>query len=323
MTFHDFSAGENDNGRRIDRIIRHFVSSSGLSGLYSAFRKGLIKINGKKVMPSEKIHSGDTVSIADFLLQNQAEAPTDLQTSPSAFPFPILFHNEHVLIINKPYGISVHGNACALDHAVKQLYSSDIHRAKSLAFEPGPQHRLDRRTSGLLVFSWSIEGAHYLSRAFADGSIQKTYLALVEGELKGAAFWQDSLTANHKYAPHTFQTVQVVAATDTAAKNAITKAAPIAYGMIRSRPCTLVCFELATGRKHQIRVQSAFHGFPLLGDTAYGAAKIESDQQLYLHAYMLSFTENPIALPHLIKAPLPPLFRSQLTYAGIQFQKNE
>lgn len=223
------------------------------------------------------------------------------------------------MIINKPYDICVHGSTDAIECAVKQLYRTAAQRMQSLAFAPGPLHRLDRRTSGLLVFSWSIEGARYLSGAFADGSIKKTYLALVERELKTAARWEDRLISRHSSTPHAFQTMQVTASPIASAKHAITEATPLAYGVLHSSPCTLVRFELGTGRKHQIRVQSAFHGFPLLGDNAYGAAVIEDGQQLYLHAHTLSFRENSIALPARVKAPLPPAFVSRLIEAGIVF----
>ena len=107
MDFTEFSAGADDDGRRLDRIIRRFIATEQLSGIYKAIRKGLVKVNGRKASAEQHIHEKDIITIASFLLKQEDSGTAE--AAPYTFPYEILFHNEHILIINKPYGTTVHG----------------------------------------------------------------------------------------------------------------------------------------------------------------------------------------------------------------------
>ena len=94
------------------------------------------------------------------------------------------------------------------------------------------------------------------------------------------------------------------------AKRAITKAKPLCRASYKGRSVTLAEYEIETGRMHQIRAQSAFHGFPLLGDTAYGGSRIDEVQDFFLHAYEVRVGENPVGLPPVLTSTLPHAFES-------------
>ena len=94
------------------------------------------------------------------------------------------------------------------------------------------------------------------------------------------------------------------------AKRAITKAKPLCRASYKGRSVTLAEYEIETGRMHQIRAQSSFHGFPLLGDTAYGGSRIDEVQDFFLHAYEVHIGENPVGLPPVITSTLPHAFES-------------
>jgi len=332
MTFSDFTAGADDSGRRLDKIIRRFIPEQNLSRLYSALRKGLIKLNGKKAAPDCRVNAGDTLNIADILLDLQNpltarqggqrfcdKADTAQHDAHDTVPYKIIFQNRHALIINKPYGIRVHGGNDALDTAVRQMYTAQTDAASSLSFTPGPVHRLDRRTTGLLVFSQSINGARFLSEAFTSGAVKKTYIALICGKMTADALWEDAIIENSN-AGRGFKTVTVVPCRGGGAKNARTRAIPLETGMFKGRPCTLALFHIDTGRKHQIRAQTAHHGFPLLGDSAYGADVISSECAHFLHSYSLVFPHNNLGLPKKLTAPLPAAFQKILNTLGMQGQ---
>lgn len=329
MTFSDFTAGADDSGRRLDRLARRFIPEHNLSGLYGALRKGLIKLNGKKAAPNCRINAGDTLTVADILLDRRTP-PTARQGTQAfesgagvrrdacvSFPYEIVFQNRHALVINKPCGVSVHGGEDALDFAVRRLYAATPGEQSSLSFVPGPVHRLDRRTTGLLVFSQSIDGARFLSGAFASGAVKKTYLALVCGTMTGKALWEDAIV-NDSGAARGFKTVKVVPCAADGAKNARTRAIPLEIGMYKGSPCTLAAFRIDTGRKHQIRAQAAYHGFPLLGDSAYGAFVIEAECAHFLHSYSLDLPENNLGLPEKLTAPLPVAFQVMLSTIGMK-----
>ena len=363
MDFTDFAAGSDDGGRRVDRVLRRFLHGVNLSSVYGALRKGLILVNARRVKPDARIESGDVVSIASFLLQNEKssdsekygtgiENPRENKTAP--LPYTVVFANEHFLVIDKPYGVAVQGKN-SIAEKIAAYYAASVPKEKrSLSFVAGPLHRLDRNTTGILFFSWSLEGAAWFSRELKAHRIRKKYVALAEGDMESECVWEDFIKKNDE-PKALFYTVRVmsgstagagdvqnltsgtvdvqnlasgaagtrdcnaagasVSAKDVCtaihgAKRAVTKAKPLCRASYKGRSVTLAEYEIETGRMHQIRAQSAFHGFPLLGDTAYGGSRIDEVQDFFLHAYEVRVGENPVGLPPVLTSTLPHAFES-------------
>ncbi len=318
MDFTIFTAGADDGGRRADRIIKAFLPGQSLSSIYKIMRKGLIKVDGKKVSPDEKILEGSQIKIASFLLEKSESASSHVSEKKIDDGL-VLFRNEDLLILNKPYDIPVQsgGNSktTLTDLVLSDWEYSQSERKESLSFKPGPLHRLDRRTSGIIVFSQSLKGAKYFSEGIKNHNIKKTYIALVEGRLSKSEEWNDFIDSEQTANEHSNDFKKVTVRTNligesSGEKSARTFAEPLAFSSYKKREVTLVKFKIGTGRKHQIRAQSAFHGHPLLGDTAYGAADISKDAEnaggrlLYLHACLLEFPpENPCGIPQKIECP--------------------
>lgn len=306
MEFKDFSFGKDDTGRRLDKIIRKFFPDSPLSELYSLIRKGLVKINGKKTKENYKILENDVLNIAAFLLQshkNQENKEEDSKISEykgtTDVEKLIVFKNEHLLILNKPYDMTVHGDSESLDVAVKEWYSKNI-RNDSLSFRPGPLHRLDRKTTGLITFSLSSMGARWFSENIENHVIKKSYLGIMEGELKKTEKWTDKIIK--KEDSKGFVTV---CKDEKNGKTAITTAIPLKHDVFSGKKITLCQFNIETGRHHQIRSQCSIHGHPLLGDSAYGSKMKETGKRsFYLHAWKLYFpSDNPLNLPEELICP--------------------
>ena len=337
MDFTDFAAGSDDGGRRVDRVLRRFLHGVNLSSVYGALRKGLILVNAQRVKPDARIESGDVISIASFLLQNEKSSGSENTPvenrrvyKAASLPYTIVFANEHFLVIDKPYGVAVQGkNSIAEKIAV--YYDASVPKEKrSLSFVAGPLHRLDKNTTGILFFSWSLEGAAWFSRELKAHRIRKKYIALVEGAMESECVWEDFIKKNDE-PKALFYTVRVVSGSTAGtgdvqnlasgaasgslaamhgAKRAITKAKPLCRASYKGQSVTLAEYEIETGRMHQIRAQSAFHGFPLLGDTAYGGSRIDEAQAFFLHAYEVRIGENPVGLPPVITSTLPHAFES-------------
>ena len=327
MDFHEFKTGQNDISRRIDKVIRIFAPSLSLSEIYKAIRKGLIRVNNKKTRAEYRIEKNDVIFIAAFLLNKENKSPSNKEkiTFQSILPIKpdIVFENDHIIIINKPYNINVHGNETSLDKVIEQYYKNNCN-STSLSFKPGPLHRLDRNTSGLLAFSKSLEGAHWFSKNIQNHVIQKKYYGLVNGKLDNEEHWIDLITneENEKSGFHKVIAMKTdilhISKKDND-KIAETIATPISFGKFNEQDVTLVRYNIKTGRKHQIRAQSALHGHCLLGDTAYGSEKLKKPfQEFYLTAYELCFPlDNPIGLPNKIIIDLPEPFIQILKYCGI------
>jgi 23S rRNA pseudouridine955/2504/2580 synthase len=326
MTFVEKRAGPDDEGRRADRVVRKALSVCPLSAVYAALRKGLITVNGRKTEPRFKVTAGDRLEIAAPLASAYAARSTRAR-GPAALPdvsagtetgerdnaaLPALgetlFQNRFVKIVNKPYDVSVHGSG---GMTVAECLRAECAASSSLSlsFAPAPLHRLDRKTSGVLACSLSIEGAREFSRMLREREIEKRYVAISEGTLGAAEFWQDAVS-RLPAAGGRFCRVRTGA---EGGKSAFTEAIPRAHGSYRGRTVSLVEFRIGTGRKHQIRAQASLHGFPLLGDTAYGGAAIREAQAHFLHAWEMRFPAgNPLGIPLRVAALLPPPFRDTL-----------
>ncbi|MCR4626647.1 MAG: RluA family pseudouridine synthase [Treponema sp.] len=325
MEFSIFFPDKNDEGRRLDRVVRKFLSQENLSTIYKSIRNGLIKINGKKTKAEYHICESDELKIASFLCRTsdsrtfqdsansagETGAATIAYSANSAVSLAsaafsafskenILFKNEHILVINKPYNINVQGND-SLAQQIAELWKKSGNNT-SLSFTPGPLHRLDKKTTGILVFSQSLQGAKWFSKAISEHKIKKTYIALLEGKMEHGMNWKTKII-NETSTGSSFHKVQIKESDFEEGKNAVSFAEPLAYGTYNSKPVTLCKIQIETGRKHQIRSQAAFYGFPLLGDTAYGGTKINEVQDFFLHAFQLEIpSDNPLGLPPVIKS---------------------
>ena len=310
MDFVDFSVGKNDEDRRLDKVIRLFLKDAPLSQIYKLLRKGLIRVNQKKSDPDYRIQQNDVISIAEFLLENQEKS--EHQIKKVELP-QIIFQNEHLLILNKPYDIAVHGKESLAEQVQAFYESKNQQNNSSLSFKTGPLHRLDKKTTGLIAFSWSLEGARWFSENIKNHTIKKTYKTILQGHLQKEEIWEDFIEETHDNLS-SFHTVKASSTSSQNAKNAYSIFTPISYGKYKGMDVTFAQVQIKTGRMHQIRAQSALHNFPLLGDIAYNAKKINETCDLFLHAAKLEFPqENPLNLPQELSAPLPIEFLEFLT----------
>lgn len=360
MKFKEFTAKSDDNGKRFDRVTRIILNAENLSEVYKFMRKGLVRLNGKKAEPSVRITEGDIISVPYFLLESNkfsdtlgndenksARINSNFVSEKSAstrrksisekfsasFPFPIVFENEALLVIDKPYDIPVHGSYSSKRGAHRKnendFFSvaeaiSEFFPSNSLSFKCAPLHRLDRRTTGILVCSKNIEGARWFSEKLSAHQIKKTYIAITEGIIEKTETWRDYISPNEKIAHSSSSQFFTVTASNYGSP-ATTNVTPLSYGKFGEKKYTLALFEIETGRKHQIRAQSSRHGHPLLGDESYGAAafpkSLSVKQKLFLHAWKIYFPENQLGIPPEISVPPSANFKEILPRLLIDFQE--
>ena len=276
MDFTDFNTGKDDIDRRLDKVIRIVIPDLPLSGIYQSMRKGLIKVNGKKCKPDYRIIDGDVITVADILLKNKVESSPLHSDCKIKVEDIIVFENPDILVLNKPAGINVQ-KATKEDVSLADLvqeYYKKTRKNESISFKPGPLHRIDRQTAGLICFSMSLEGARCFTQQLKLHNIKKTYTATVEGTVTCRQTWNDYILKEDE-AGSDFHTVTVIDGNSDQvpdeAKECITTIIPLEAFTQNGNSYTKCEFQIETGRQHQIRAQSAFHGHPLAGDTAYGA----------------------------------------------------
>jgi len=300
------TAGADDSGRRLDRILRKALRQTPLSAIHRMLRQGMVLVGGCKADAGRRVLSGETITVlnaeAEAERETTATEPEDIRTKPgNSTSLPeILFEGSGLLILNKPAGLSVHGRG-SLDYMVQSCLAPKL--PPSLSFRPGPLHRLDKPSSGVLAFSASLEGARHFSGMMRGGMIKKEYLAIVEGRIEKAETWKDGLFRDAKI-KKTFTENQIGNNSEQLkGKYAVTCISPL----IANKNCTLVLFLIKTGRTHQIRAQAASRGHPLLGDRKYGASHLSGG--FLLHAWRLYL---PSPFPPMIEAPLPENFKNTI-----------
>jgi|JI9StandDraft_1071089.scaffolds.fasta_scaffold40609_3 23S rRNA pseudouridine1911/1915/1917 synthase len=179
----------------------------------------------------------------------------------------LIYHEDRdIIVVEKPEGLLT----VATNYTEHSLHSI----VKTWRRRVWPVQRLDRETSGVIVFALNEESRDYLKEQFAEHSIEREYQGIVCGELLDSGTWQSRLKEDKNYFVRSHPHGEV----------AITHYEPLGYS---SKKRTLVKFLLETGKKNQIRVHASEAGFPLLGDTKYGNL---SWKRLALHAHRLSFT---------------------------------
>jgi 23S rRNA pseudouridine955/2504/2580 synthase len=304
----ELKTGENDEGRRLDRVLRRALSGCSLSLIHRLLRQGRVSVDGKSAAPSQRIKAGALITVDAVIphVPDTARREAGLPSQTAALP-PILWQGGGLIVFNKPEGLAVHGPG-GLDGMVRAFLAGS---PPSLSFRPGPLHRLDKPSSGLIVFSTGIEGARRFSALLREQRLKKYYLAVVEGRAAKDALWQDELFRD-KAAQKTFT------AKPGEGKTALTKVSPLAVTPPGAgEACTLLLAEITTGRTHQIRAQAAAHGHPLVGDLKYGARSLSGGKRGFLlHAWKLELRETSpelsAGLPPSITAPPPAAFLERI-----------
>lgn len=188
-----------------------------------------------------------------------------------------VYKDEHVVVCDKPSGILSEGES---QGAMPALLSKALDESGEKNTQIFPVHRLDKETSGLMVFARSSKAAAALSASITDGSFKKRYLAVLCGAPATDSARLEDLLFFDRQRGKTF----VVDRERRGVKKAI-----LEYQTLKkSDEYTLVSVSLLTGRTHQIRAQFASRGTPLVGDRRYGAPK-ESGNSLALLSCELSF----------------------------------
>lgn len=226
----------------------------------------------------------------------------------------VLYEDNHLLVIDKPAGLASQGGSDD-DHLVARVAAYLKARyAKPGNVYVGLVHRLDRGTSGAIVVARTSKAAERLASAFRDRGPDKTYLALVQ--IAGSPPPDLGRLEHHVVARDDHGTRVVPAGTSGAKHAALTFE-------VRARSATacLVEVHLETGRKHQIRVQLAAAGWPLLGDRRYAPPEVASRfHRPALHAWRIALTHPVRGDRCVFEAPIPSDFRGVMAALGLELK---
>lgn len=288
---------EAQRGQRIDNSLRRWLADIPRSRLYRMIRKGEVRVNQKRVSAYYRLALGDSVRIPPVWESPEVEAPRPLSPKRlKQLSDAILYEDQHLIVINKAAGWASHGGS-GIAWGVIEMMRHLRAQAPFLALV----HRLDKDTSGCLMLAKKRSLLCHLHECLREKTLEKRYLALVEGPWKGGEIVEAAL---EKY---------ILPSGEKRAKVSWSgKVAKTKFTVLQSYPtATLLRAEPITGRTHQIRVHCAFSGSPIVGDDKYGHSSQKSDlpgrtfSRLFLHAHQL-VVRLPYAPYRLeVTSPLP------------------
>jgi 23S rRNA pseudouridine955/2504/2580 synthase len=308
------TVGEESAGQRLDNFLIRVLKGVPKTHIYRIIRSGEVRVNKGRAGADTRVADGDVVRLPPVRIADSVAAKAE-KPAP-AREFPILFEDEHVLAIDKPAGVAVHGGSGVSFGVIEQLRQARP-SAKFLELV----HRLDRETSGILLVAKKRSALTKLQDQFRERETGKTYLALVTGAWPANKKVIDQPL--HKYLQADGERrVKVVAKDDPDGMRAISivKVAqrislplPLA-GEGRgegARESTLLEVTIKTGRTHQIRVHLASAGHPIAGDDKYGDFELNKAlakqglKRMFLHAWRLQFDHPATAERIALLAPPP------------------
>jgi 23S rRNA pseudouridine1911/1915/1917 synthase len=248
-------------GWRLDRALAATVPSLSRERLKVLTKSGALTRDGKAVRdPAIKVKGDERFTLA-------IPAPAPAHNEPQEIPLPIVYEDEHLLVVDKPAGLVVHPAAGNRDgtlvNALLHHCGGSLSGIGGVA-RPGIVHRIDKDTSGLLVIAKHDKAHEGLAKQFADHSIDRRYLAIVSGVPRTA---EGSVDAPLARSPQNRKKIAIVSAGK--GKRAVTHWKRLEL----LNDAALVECRLETGRTHQVRVHMASIGHPLVGDPVYGRGK--------------------------------------------------
>jgi 23S rRNA pseudouridine955/2504/2580 synthase len=268
-------------GQRIDNFLRNQLKSVPKSVVYRIVRKGEVRVNKKRIKVEYKLQAGDVVRVPPVTITEKTDDQPVISTKLNAvakLESQIIHEDDHLLILNKPSGLAVHGGSGLKFGAIEALR----------ALRPDARflelvHRIDRDTSGILLVAKKRSALRHLQAQFREKTVKKFYFALVMGA------WKQS--DKQVTAPLLKNEVNSIVRVNPKGKASDTR-----FKILESfEQATLVQASPVTGRTHQIRVHAQYKGHPIAWDDRYGDPRFDAYtkkmgiDRLFLHAANIKF----------------------------------
>ncbi|GAA0781802.1 MULTISPECIES: 23S rRNA pseudouridine(955/2504/2580) synthase RluC [Pseudomonadati] len=289
---------EDNVEQRIDNFLLTKLKGVPKSMIYRIVRKGEVRVNKKRIKPEYKLQIDDVVRIPPVRVaeKDHRTAPSPNLSRVSQLEDRIIHEDKHLIVLNKPAGIAVHGGS-GVDYGVIEGLRSLRPQQKFLELV----HRLDKDTSGVLLVAKKRSALKHLHEQLRSKTMQKDYMALVRGD------WQ----AKDKVIKAPLLKITLKSGERIVRVNAEGKESETRYKIIqRFDGATLVKASPVTGRTHQIRVHCQFAGHAIACDEKYSEQKFDDSMRaigldrLFLHAAELKFTHPETNTTMQVSAPL-------------------
>jgi len=301
---------QRDLQTRLDKYLVTRVTFMSRSGVQRLIEGGGATVNGRPGKASTKLRGGDVVELI-------IPSPPSGEIEPEDIPLKLLFEDEHLIVIDKPADIIVHPARSelrgtminALAWRFRNISGGELSPVGEEFARPGVVHRLDRHTSGCIVFAKTEEAHWKIGRQFENRTVDKRYLAVVQGWVADDFQVIDLPIGPHQSKAKGAREKRVVRHDDLGKPSVTICRVRERYRLKDGRAFTLVELELKTGRTHQIRVHLAYLGHSIVGDDMYGGRAFESAdgsvrvERQALHAVLLAFEHPLLGTPLVMVSP--------------------
>lgn len=285
---------EERDGQRIDNFLAGRLKGVPRSLVYRILRTGQVRINGRRAKPDTRLAVGDDVRIPPLRVAEREEPGRPPSAQLNRIEEAIVHEDREFLVLDKPSGIASHGGSGISFGAIELLRAARPKDSLELV------HRLDRDTSGVLVFARKRSALTALQAVIREGRASKHYLALLGGRLA-----QARLTVDEPLRKSVLQGGERMVRVDAEGKPSVSH-----LKQIETYADACLCeVAIETGRTHQIRVHCAHVGHAVAGDEKYGerafnqAMRAHGLKRLFLHASRFEFEIGERR--HAFSAPLP------------------
>jgi 23S rRNA pseudouridine955/2504/2580 synthase len=274
--------------QRLDRYLSKLYPKAAKGEIQKWVRTKKVKVNGAKAEISLRLNQGDEVKL--FLPESVLESLTLRRAlvDPGKIGLDIVYEDDAILVVDKPWGLLTHPDKTEYKKTLStkvQYYLQDL---ITPTFKPASVNRLDKNTSGLVLFCKTYESLKHHNELMRERKIEKRYLAIVEGEMRTKRTIKGYLIKDEAK-----NRVALVSEKRGDAKAVVTVVEPI----VSRGGYTKVSIDLITGRSHQIRASLDAIGHPIIGDSKYGGKKFKGVTTQVLHAYRLTVEDRVFEKP--------------------------
>ncbi|MCM1990610.1 RluA family pseudouridine synthase [Oceanirhabdus seepicola] len=310
--------GKNEAGQRLDKYSRKLFKDVPMSKLYKALRKGDIRINEKKAKENYVLCEGDVFTAKYINSETAKKIGTSEHIKVDKDKLKKIYEDNNILIVEKWPGVLTHssddsGIPTLTDHVLSYLdQKGDYRPEEETTFKPAPCNRLDRNTSGGVIFGKNFTVMQEMNELIRDRQIDKYYLALINGRIKDGLY-EGYIKKNED------KNISKVYKKEVEDSKKISMEVKLLESVGVN---SLIEIKLITGRSHQIRAHLKELGHSIVGDRKYGIREVNEyfDNKFalkfqYLYAYKYKFNvEEGKELSYLnnktITAALPPIFKT-------------
>lgn len=303
---------EKTSGFKLFRFVKTILPQFKNNDIFKLIRKKSIKVNNSKTIQEYILKEGDEVKFfLDEKYFNQAKKYKYYSTKFHSVKedFTVIFEDKNVVVVNKPVGVLIHPDKSEYKNTLtemikKYLYNKGEYDTKD-SFAPSSCNRLDRNTSGLIIFAKNHKTLQYITKQFRERKVTKEYYAIVYGKVeKNVLLFSKLETDSNIVTSSKIQASFIIPDKKIFIKNHSDYSVTAIYPVKINADYSIVKVDLWTGKKHQIRIHLSKYKHPLLGDYkyfTYNSMKFTENNNIkhyYLHCYCINVPEYDKWISH-------------------------